>query len=375
MPSRSIRARIRRAASSIASCLALVSILGCSEDPDDGEEPARAFLGVNANRRASEPLLAEAYREIAQGSFAISGCAISWGEIERRAGNENWESLDLHGREAREDALPLAITILLLDNQARGSTPDDTGPYWIEDAFYRQRVARFARRVATRFPGVCRYLWIGREVDAYFAQNSSEVDDWITLVNTCRDSVRAADPAIEVGTIVSYSEALLAGRLDLCDRLAAAGSVVGLTVYGRDLDYAQTHDPDGSVARIEAAVGRFSIRPLVLTEVGFPAARSDASNQERFVRGLTGLLETPPAHLRGALWSSLHDFAPEVAAGRAQQLYAGEPTRAANYEAQLRSLGLLNVDGSLRSSFLAAQDWNTTAGATRRGVVTTVLIP
>lgn len=320
--------------------------------------PTPAAFGVAVNRRGSEPLLAEAYAEVNQGGFRLTAASASWGDLESRAGQEHWEILDRHFREAREDSVALSVTILLIDNQAVGALPDDRGPVWIEDALFRQRVCRLAQRAVTRFPGVVHYLWIGREVDAYFANNVGEVADFVSLVDACQDSVARVAPQVRVGTTVSYGEALATGRLALLDQLAEAGTVFGLSVYGRDLANAQALDPEGTVARIREAVDRFPNRRVMVTECGFPYDGAAPAVQQRFVQLLTGYLGDPPANLIGAIWETLHDWSPTEAEERALLLFAGEEERRSNYSHQLRSAGLRSVDGVLRPAFISAADWN-----------------
>ncbi|MFN8548995.1 MAG: hypothetical protein U0527_13775 [Candidatus Eisenbacteria bacterium] len=339
--------------------LVLLLAAACGKDSTAPRvTPTPAAFGVAVNRRGAEPLLAEAYAEIKQGGFRLAAAAAAWGDLESRAGQEHWEILDRHFREAREDSVALSITILLIDNQAVGAMPDDRGPVWIEDAFFRQRICRLAQRVATRFPDVVRYLWIGREVDAYFANNVGEIGDFITLVDACQDSVARVAPQVRVGTTVSYVEAEAQGRLAMVDQLAEAGSILGLSVYGRDLSNAQSLDPEGTVARTRAAVARFQTHRVMVTEVGFPYDQSAPAVQQRFVELLTSYLGDPPDNLVGAVWESLHDWSPAEADARALLLFAGEEERRSNYARQLRSAGLRSVDGVLRPAFISAADWN-----------------
>ena len=339
--------------------LLLLLLAACGDDSIKPKvDGRRAFFGVAVNRRGGEPLLAEAYAELAQGGFQLSSTAASWGEIEQRNGAQDWSVLDRHFFPAYEDSIPLSITILLIDNQAVGSLPDDLGPIWLDDPFFRLRFCRFAQQVVTRRPDLVRYLWIGREVDAYFANNVLEVEPFIELVNACQDSVRRVAPLVEVGTTVSYGEAEEAGRLALCDQLAPAGTVFGLSVYGRDASYEQTMNANATADRLRAALDRYSSRPVIVTEIAYPFDSSNPGEQDRFVGRLVEVLGSPPHNLRGVFWESLHDWDGAVAEERANRLYGGEEIRRVNYVKQLRSQGLRSLDGSLRQAFLTARSWN-----------------
>lgn len=346
--------------------LLLSVVLGCSNS-DHGSGPqdgSRAFLGVFANAQGvpgADPLLTKAYADVRQGGFALAQFRLDWGETEARLGVYDWSELDLHELRTRGDqverTIPLSVEILLIDNQIRGSLPDDLRGQWLDGVNFRVRFARFASDVARRARGRLAYLWIGREVDVYLAAHPEEVQPFLALVQTCRDSLRAVDPGLLVGTSFAYAEAREGGWLGVVDPLLPALDRVGLTIFGRNRNYVQTLDPDETLALVREGVEAFADRRVVVLATGYPRGASPTDPQETFARGLTAYLDDPPENLDGVIWDPLYDYAPEVAAQIADRLYGGEPDRSAAYQEQLRSLGIKDVGGNLTGTSIFLWSW------------------
>ncbi len=342
--------------------LAMVSGTGgCSSEETAKPSVERAFLGVETTPRGlpgTDPDLHEAYLVVHQGGFPISQFAVEWGEVEPAQGIREWRPVDAHGNGAAvQQGIKLSAELLLIDNQVPGRLPGDlAGAAW-DDPRVEQRAVIIVRQLAARLSPNLRYIWMGREVDAYFRQNRTELAPFGRLLAVCRDSLAVSDPGVLLGTILSYSEMAQTQSLELADSLAPAVDRLGLTVYGRDAEYAQTLTPAATLAQMTAAAARFADARVVFCEVGYPGSPSQ-EEQQTFAGLLTGWLGGPPANVDGAVWYCLYDWAYEPAVARAHHLYAGED-RESRYANQLQALGLHEATGPGRLAWSVVRAWNT----------------
>lgn len=345
--------------------LCLLFLIGCSGEDDDSPEPARAPLGVAVTPLApgTDPSLAQSYLVTEQAGFQAAQIELEWGNVERYLGVADWSSIEVHAIQARQHGFPVSCELLLIDNQAGPQIPgrlpfDLEGQTWRDESF-RIRFTYFARELANRFRPQMTYLWLGREVDAYFAQNVGDIESFRRFLQDCRDSLAVTAPEVKVGTILAYGEARLDGRLALCDSIVRDEHRVGLTVYGRDLEYRQVLGPAETADLIREAVARFPSRRVVLCEVGYPSAgEAGALSQDAFAGELTAILEEPPAPLEAAFWYALHDWYPPPARVWAHRRLAGEDVREEGYRQQLTSLGLQSIVGVPRPAYHTLRRWN-----------------
>lgn len=344
----------------VIASLCAASVACSDKDGRDRPDESRARFGVEINPRGSgaDPLLVESYQEIAQAGVPLAQVSLAWTEVEPRVGAQFWEVLDRHLRNARERDLDLSVQFLLVDNQAPGSIPADLLGLWLADEMFQRRCAGFVRDLVARGTGHIRYVWIGRESDAYFAQNLGEVAAFEDLMGACIDSLQSLGADVELGTTLAYAEAAEAGRLALAERLGRAGQVVGLSVFGRSSRYEQTLSPGSTLARLNDGVEAFPDRPVVITETGYPGGGSSDPEKESFARLLTEYLDHAPPGLEAAFWSPLHDFSPSQAETRSLELYSGETERQHNYGEQLQVLGLKQVTGAATLAWLHVRDWS-----------------
>lgn len=336
---------------------------GCSDDDGDEPRPRRVPLGVGVESRGlatTDPLLIGAYTDFAQGEFPIANLRLDWGQLESSILNYDWGMLDLHVRQAEIYDARLSVTITLLENEVRGTTPVDLRGQWLDGLNFRIRFARFATALLDRARGRVRYLWIGRESDVYLAAHDGEREDFRILLAACRDSVALAEFDCAVGTTFAYAEAREGGWLDELRPVAEAGDVVGLTVYGRDRGFEQVLDEDGTLALAQEAVAAFPGSRVILTELGFPRSGSDYGRQLAFARELTSWLDDAPVDLELAMWAQLYDAHPVESSEQAQRLFPEDPERAQAYRRQVETLGLRGATGVITPTWLHVAEWNVT---------------
>lgn len=331
----------------------------CGSDGDTKRDPTPAPFGIeiNAPGGTGDPLLVQSYSDLVGSGFTWAETGFGWGDIEERPNFFRWDVLDVHLRSARERGVSLSVAVLLLDNQTRGSLPVDLEGLWLDDPFFRSRFARFTQEVVIRGTGRIRYLWIGRESDAYLSHNLGEVASFLELIEECQDSVATIDPEVRLGTIVSYDETLARGSFVLSDRLAAAGGAIGLTVHGRDARNAQTLDPEATVERVSDAIARYAAHEVVVTEVSYPALNAADPEKQRFAEALVRLLDDSPRDLRVLFWAPLYDWNAALAEARSTELFAGEEDRLLNYARALEQSGLKRVNADPTAAWFVLRDW------------------
>lgn len=338
----------------------------CSVDRSRISDPVPpASLGVHVTPRGGpdlDPLWIEAYQSVEQGAFAAAQFDVGWGEVEPYLGVIDWSPVEAHAVQARQRGIPLSCVLTLIDNQLGQeffpNLPLDLmGRPW-DDGSMRIRLAFFARALEERLRPQLAYLWLGREVDAYFEDNLGEIRPFLRLVAECRDSLAVTAPCVKVGVILSFGEAVEEGRLAICDSLASGLDWIGLTVYGRDENYVQTLDPQGTILRAREALDHFASKRVVLSEVGFPGRPGSEEDQDAFARSLITLLRERPQQLQGAFWYCLHDWSPPAARAEARRKYLGEPVREENYRLQLLRLGLIDGSGVAKPAWRTLRDRN-----------------
>jgi hypothetical protein len=355
--------RLRPSLAFAAILVLIGSGSSCSSDDDgDGPEPHRVPLGVGVDSRgvaSTDPLLVSAYTDFAQGEFPIASLQLDWGAIESHLLNYDWTFLDNHVRQAELYDVELSIAITLLENEVRGTLPDDLRGQWIDGVNLRQRFARFATAVLDRARGRVRYLWVGREADVYLASHPDERDDFRTLLQACRDSVMRFNPECVVGTTFAFAEAREGEWLEELRPIAESGDVIGLTVYGRDRAFQQVEDEEGTLSLAREAVAEFPGSRVVITEIGFPHSDDDM-RQLLFARRLTGWLDDAPADLELVLWGQLYDRHREESLEQSQALFPEDQERAEAYRVQLETLGLRGPTGVITPTWLHVAEWSVT---------------
>jgi hypothetical protein len=339
---------------------------GCSKDEARESAAIPAPLGVQVTARGApgiDPDLSEAYETVIQGGFAFAQFALEWGAVESSGESQDWGTVDLHRVQAVRQGTPLSIELLLVDHGVRGRLPSDLdGDHFAawDDSILTARLAGFLRSLEMHLrPVRLTDVWLGRDVDSYFAHHRDQVAAFCALLSACRDSLALDHLDVGLGSIVSYGDALEAGSLDIGDALAAATGRLGLTVYGRNRDFVQTLDASATAGRVSDALARFPSARVVLCEVGLPAADDGGqSAQAEFAARVTAFLSNPPSNLEKACWFCLNDWHVDKGKIEAQRLFPEETELQQNVCAQLGSLGLRAVNGVPKPAWSVLRGWN-----------------
>jgi hypothetical protein len=343
---------------------------GCSKE-DHGTTGGRSVpLGVEVNEvrgPGGDPGLDETYTNVHQGAFSAAQIGLDWADIEASPGERTWQNLDPNLTEVVSQQLRFSVRLLLIDSSGRGRFPSDLDgdnfPGW-DDQRLVLRLVRFIRDLDVRLKGFdprgqgrLSYVWIGSEVDAYFATHRGELAAFCRTLSRCQDSLQVSGSSAHIGTIVAYDGApALPGVLD---SLAASVSRLGLDISGRDAAYQWTLTPAAVMARVRDGVARFPQVPVVLTGVRYPGSTAAGAAGERAFAGLLlSYLADPPGQLDSAFWFSLHDWNSVSAQQMAERRFPADPARAQAYAAELRSVGLRQVDGVAKPVWADVVAWN-----------------
>jgi hypothetical protein len=211
--------------------------------------------------------------------------------------------------------------------------------------------------------GKIAYLSIGNEVDAYLRAHPSE---WLQYKAFYQDALQYAhtlDPNVKVGVTEMADGALTLSPTELAD-LDAQSDVIILTYYPIQSNAGVTsvRDPGVAAGDFSGMLDFAGAKPLVLQEVGYPAAAENMSSegmQAQFVSNVFGAWKAAGGKIPFLNFFLLHDFTPQMCDDFAA--YYGAPTNS-SFKAFLCSLGLRQDDGTPRAAWSTLQSEAAQAG-------------
>ncbi len=162
--------------------------------------------------------------------------------------------------------------------------------------------------------------------------------------------VHQTAPWIKVGVTATFSGTLLAH--DQVADLNAISDVYIMTYYPLKGDFG-VRSPDSPLSDFPQMVKWAGDKPLLLQEVGYPAAGSLGSSeaiQADFVRNVFKAWDTDARHIPFLSYFALGDFSDDLCKTLAS--YYGLPDQQ-NFYDYLCTLGLLKVDGTPRQAWQA----------------------
>jgi hypothetical protein len=215
--------------------------------------------------------------------------------------------------------------------------------------------------------GRIKYLSIGNEVDAYLRAHPSEWQPYRNFYAAMATYARSLDPAIQVGVTGTAEGALIDSPVELA-QLNASSDVVILTYYPisttiQGATVTVTADSPSVVASDVPMMLNFAgAKPLVLQEVGYPAASLNQSSEQmqaQFVSNVFSSWRTANGRIPFLNFFLLHDFTAQMCVDFGS--YYGLPN-IASFESFLCSLGLRRDDGTPRAAWARLQSEATQIG-------------
>jgi len=201
-------------------------------------------------------------------------------------------------------------------------------------------------------PKEMKWFSLGNEVDPYLAAQPQEVDGYLAFLETCRRAILAKRPDAKVGVTVTWEG--LRKRPELARRLLAFGDVAILTYYPLNDDFSPM-PPSEVPAHISRAIEAAGPKPVILQEIGYPAATmlgSSEQAQNDFVKAVFRELDRHPGKVLLANYFLQVDFAKPVL--DMLETYYGLTNE--RFRAFLGTLGLKKSDGTPRAAWRTFQD-------------------
>lgn len=274
----------------------------------------------------------------------------TWHELEPQAGQFMLEDLsnDLNYRTAKYNQLEfLSLQIL---NTTTKETPPDLLPVAFDEPEMITRFQQFFDALLPRLNERVQYLSIGNEVDAYLSAHPDEWKPYQQFYEAALAYVHQRAPWIKVGVTATFGGTQTYHN-EVAD-LNAQSDVWIMTYYPLAADFG-VREPDVPLVDFPQMVGWAGDKPLVLQEVGYPAAESlDSSEakQAAFVHNVFRAWEADAAHIPFLSYFAQGDFSDEMCKGFLT--YYGLPDQQRFYDF-LCTLGLLKVDGTPREAWAA----------------------
>jgi hypothetical protein len=194
-----------------------------------------------------------------------------------------------------------------------------------------------------------RYVSIGNEVGTYLS-STNEWADFTDFLRAARAAVQRRAPTVRVGTTLEWARTRDTDALPARALLAESDLAV-FTWYPLGADW-QINRAD-PVAAFSAMRTTASGRPIVLQELGYPAAAQNGSSEAAqatfFRQAIDAWRAIPAADMPMINLFLLHDLTPTAC----DELQAYYGLRTPRFAASLCSLGLRRSDGSPRPAWNA----------------------
>lgn len=298
-----------------------------------------------------------AYNAGARGQIST----FTWRDLEPSAGESDASKwAELSGALAWSQAVGLQqyVGLQVINTTAR-ELPADLASQPFDAPVVQQRFKALLQRVLTLAPRSIRYLSIGNEVDVYLRAHADEQAPFLRFLTQAASDARSVDAAVKVGT-TGTGAAILAKDTALLKALNdAASDVVMLTYYptrGDATGAVTVRDPAEVPADLQALLRFAGSKPLVLQEVGYPAASETGSSEQKqalFVSQLFAAWNAANGQIPFINYFLLHDLTPDLCD---QMLGYYGASGSPSLKAAMCSLGLRQADGTPRLAWQTLVD-------------------
>lgn len=271
-----------------------------------------------------------------------------WNELEPEAGNYTLDDFsgDLNYRTATYHTIEL-VSIQTLNTTAK-ETPPDLQKVPFDAPEMIRRFQQFFDALLPRLNEQVRYISIGNEVDVYLNAHPDEWKPYQQFYEAAVAYIHKTVPWIKVGVTATFSGTLTS--YEQVSALNTMSDVFIMTYYPLKADFG-VRAPDSPLADFPQMVKWAGDKPLILQEVGYPAAESLGSSeaaQSEFVENVFKAWESEAAHIPFLSYFALGDFSDELC--QTLLTYYGLPDQPFFYD-YLCTLGLLKADGTPRQAW------------------------
>ena len=250
------------------------------------------------------------YSLAAAAGFTLATTYLGWDTLESAEDVYPFgDNIDLFIGLADTEGLKVSSEITIISAGEMGGLPAYIGAADFTDATLRTRFEALVQEYIDNVGTGVDYIWIGNEIDQFIADNPSQLADWTTLFTDCVAIIRAAEPTVTVGTIMTYHGAVNNGNRALVDTFGPLCDIIGVTYYPQVMPNGYVQDQvDTDIAHIVEDYGAY---PLALIETGTSAATTDTygtANQVEFCRALFAAMAHHEDSFEFFSWFNYHDF-------------------------------------------------------------------
>ena len=353
----------------VVSLLALAACGGGGGDAAPSPSPTPApvspgVLSISAMPRLDPfPTTPQQYATVAQEAFDLAWSAGARGQMN----TWTWRAMEpTAGTFATQPFADLAAAVATAAGRGMvqyvGLQPINTGVLELpvdlagqalDSTVVQNRFKALLDRVIVPNRGRIRYLSLGNEVDAYLRAHPADWARYTRFFTAMVAYAKQLDPALQVGVTATAEGALSLSTAEL-RTLNAASDVVVLTYYPLQFSGAgevRVRGPGVVAADFAALLAFAGAKPLLLQEVGYPAAASTGSSvqqQAQFVRNVFAAWKAAPARVPFLNVFLMHDFTAQICADFV--VYYGA-TGSSTFADFLCTLGLRQADGTKRPAW------------------------
>jgi len=355
---------MRRSLIAVALAFVVTVLAACEEESPSpttkaGGSPAatakagKRVLSISASPRQDPPAQGQdyinafelGYKAGARGEFDSH----TWQTLEPSAGRFVLDEIKDTFNFARDRGLVVLLGIQVINTSAKETPPDLAGAPFDSPQMKR----RFHALIDALRPHVNKqltYLSIGNEVDEYLGAHAGE---WGSYKNFYQDAVayvHSVLPGVKVGVTTTF-EGAKGGQASRVADLNANSDVFIMTYYPLGANFV-VRGANAPVADFPQMVQLAKARPVVLQEVGYPAAGQLSSSEQAqadFVKTVFAAWKAAGGSIPFLNFFMLHDFPPKMCDDLARYYGVG----GANFKAYLCSLGLRQVNGTPRAAWQA----------------------
>jgi hypothetical protein len=278
-----------------------------------------------------------------------------WHELEPQSGaydSQKFDDLNAAIAKAQSQSMTQYIGLQVINTTTR-EMPDELKSLAFDDPAVLVAFHGLLDRAITPNHGKIAYLSIGNEVDAYLRAHPGEWSHYQAFYEDALRYAHTLDATLKVGVTVTADGALTQSPAEV-QSLNTKSDVLILTYYpitfGSD-GSVTVRDPSAPSSDIPLMVALAGARPLVVQEIGYPAATLNGSSEQKqaaFVSNVFAAWRSSQLKIPFVNFFVLHDFTQTMCDEFGA--YYGLPN-SASFKAYLCSLGLRQADGTPRQAW------------------------
>jgi hypothetical protein len=220
-----------------------------------------------------------------------------WSELQIDEQTFEWSFTDQVFQTVEQNGQKLSVIVPVINTTDTDDLPEHISFTTFTDSDFISAYTDFILTFLERYGDKLDYLYIGNEIDVYFAENESELPAYNFFFEQVYNSIKSAYPNVNVGVTFTYHDALNSNNTDIYQEFAVA-DILGFTLYSQFLG----SNPNDFTGHLEGLISLTSdIGPrIAITETTWSSAGYGGSieGQEQFIEvalnaftGLSGQLE------------------------------------------------------------------------------------